>query len=250
MSSTSHPLDGNQSLKEQGQSMEMMISKECITLILSSFVEEILIPEYTKPIQLFVIPCLATDPEFPFPHLLQFLNDLITKDSLDTAACTSIQPDSEFYESEKSRNVDNLLNSPFAFHSCLILDQSHLQRIKNDSVLARNYINVLGCLSENIRKLQQRSSHSLLKQYDMDIEADEDIDSDDESDHKIELISSSERQCLIEAITFLNDQKRVELILDNIEINLDEVNILYSLCKICHNLMLYHRSAVFEFRYD
>lgn len=256
MSPASHLFDDNQKLNEQENSMELMISKECVTLILSSFVEEILIPEYTKPIQLFVIPCLANDPEFPFPHLLQFLNDFITQDTLDAAGCTSIQQDSEFCTSNDSsyahtnlKDVDNLFNSPFAFHSCLILDQLHLQRIKHNSVLVRNYINVLGYFSENIRKLQQRSSHPLLKQYDMDIEADEDIDSDDESDHKIESISSSERHCLIEAITFLNDQNRVVLILDNIESNLDDVHVLYSLCKICHNLMLYHRSAVFEFRY-
>lgn len=82
----------------------------------------------------------------------------------------------------------------------------------------------------------------------MEIEADDIIDSDEEDERKVETISSDERDCLFEVITMLNDEKRVEIILDNIDGYLDNVQVLYSLCKICHNLMLYHRTAVFEFR--
>lgn len=235
----------------------LTISQECVTLILSSFVEEILIPEYTKSIQLFIIPCLANDPEFPFPYLLQFFNDLMMQDAINTATFVSVQQNSEFSALSESSNpvsqknskfIEKVFDSPFTFHSFLTLDRLYLELIKRNITWIRNYINVLGYLSENIRKLPQRSSHSLFKQYDVEIEADDDIDSEEETDHKTESISCTERDCLIEAITFLNDEKRVDLILDNIENNLEDVQVLHSLCKICHNLMLYHRTALFEFR--
>lgn len=218
------------------------ISKECFTLILSSFVEEILVPVYTKSIQLFVIPCLANSVEFPFLHLLQYLSDLIVQSYTDQNDENAIICDSKISNA--------VFHSSYVFHSFLTLDRLYLNRIKSDATLARNYIIVLGNLSENIRKLQQRSSNSLFKQYDIEeAEADDDIDSDEDDDHKMESISTAERDCLLEAITLLNDQERVELILDNIDNYLDDVQVLYSLCKICHNLMLYHRIAVFEFRY-
>lgn len=236
-----------------------LISKECVTLILSSFVEEILIPLYSKPIQLFVLPCLANSAEFPFPHLLQYLSDLIAVEAANQIITDSAQQNEAYIISSDTptstsvaqrhlRAIENVHNSSFVFHSFLTLDLLHMERIKHNPHLLRNYINVLGNLSENIRKLQQRSSHSLFKQYDMEIEAEDDIDSDEEDNHKSESISPTERDCLIEAITLLNDQQRVELILDQIDNYLDDVQVLDSLCKICHNLMLYHRSAVSEFR--
>lgn len=107
---------------------------------------------------------------------------------------------------------------------------------------------IIGRLSGNIRKLQQRS-HPLFRQYDMEMEADDDdTESDEDDERKVETISSHERDCLHEAITLLNDQKRVDLILLNIDNHLEDDQMLYSLSKICHNLMLYHRTAVFEFR--
>lgn len=243
----------------QSQRNLQCISKECVTLILSSFVEDILVPAYTKPIQLFVIPCLANSVEFPFSHLLQYLSDLIVQVYADQIISGPAQQNDEYSNITDSsasnsvtrqnlRTINAVFNSSFVFHSFLTLDHFHLDSIKCNPIWARNYIIILGSLSENIRKLHQRSSHSLFKQYDMEVEADDDIDSDEEEDHKIESISITERDCLLEAITLLNDQERVELILDNVDNYLDDVQVLYSLCKICHNLMLYHRKAVFELR--
>lgn len=237
-----------------------LISNECASLILSSFVEEILVPKYTKPIQLFVIPCLANSNEFPFPHLLQHLSDKIVEKCAHQTVVGTLEHNSVEYSistsdstvsiaRENSKAIDEVFNSSYVFHAFMILDQLHLNRIKSNATLARNYINVLGYLSGNIRKLQQRSQ-TLFKQYDTEFDADDAIDSDEEDDRKIESIPIDERDCLLEALTFLNEQTRVEIILDNIDNCLDDVEILYSLCKICHNLMLYHRTAVFEFRYE
>ncbi|XP_031629740.1 ubiquitin-protein ligase E3C [Contarinia nasturtii] len=257
-----HPLRlmcaANKTTTTNEQVPSSLISKDCANLILSSFVEEILVPKYTKPIQLFVIPCLANSVEFPFPHLLQYLSDKIAEKCTNQTVVGSLEQNTDYSISssvssvsiarENSKAIDDVFCSSYVFHSFMTLDQLHLHRIKNNAIWARNYINVLGHLSENIRKLQPRSSQSLFKQYDTEFDADDDIDSDEEEDRKIESISMEERDCLLEAITFLNDQNHVEIILDNIDNCLDDVQVLYSLCKICHNLMLYHRTAVFEFR--
>lgn len=243
----------NSSINSQCQS-STVISAECVTLILSSFVEEILVPEYTKPIRLFIIPCLANSVEFPFLNLLEYLSDLIPNDSVSESISESAHHTNEYalnsvqINRNQSMNVEKMFRSSYLFHSFLTLGQLNLERINANTALVRSYINVLGILSANIRKLQQRSTHLPFKQYDMEIEADDDTDSDEEDERKVETISSIERDCLFEAITLLNDQKRVDLILQNIDNHLEDDQVLYSLCKICHNLMLYYRTAVFEFR--
>lgn len=82
----------------------------------------------------------------------------------------------------------------------------------------------------------------------MEFEADDDSDTDEEIDRTIQSISTTERDCLTEVISQMNEEKHVEVVLDNIDNYLDDVHVLYSLCKICHNLMLYHRAAVFDFQ--
>lgn len=262
MSATDKPTNIDQTIvNKSAASPPFLISDECATLILSSFVEEILVPEYTKPIRLFLIPCLANSIEFPFTHLLQYLSELIKQECVNQDISVSAQQNNEYSISsdssvsvsmarEKLKAIDKVFSSTYVFHSFLTLDQLNLERIKGNSMLIRNYINVLGSLSENIRKLQQSSSHPRFRQYDMDVEPDDDSDDDEEeeNDRKIETISVIERDCLFEVITMLNDEKRVELVLDNIDDYLDDVQVLYALCKICHNLMLYHRKAVSEFR--
>lgn len=238
-----------------------LISDECVTLILSSFVNEILVPEYTKPIRLFVIPCLANNVEFPFSHLLHYLSDLVKKQCVadqqhptdpmlahnndyGTSGTNMILP------RQRIRTIDNVFNSSYVFHAILTLNRLHLEHMHGQGHHPiGDYINVLGNLSDNIRKLQQRSSNLLLRQYDMEFEADDDSDTDVEIDRTIQSISMNERDCLTEVIAQLNDEKHVEVILNNIEHHLDDVQVLYSLCKICHNLMLYHRTAVFDFQY-
>lgn len=238
-----------------------LISEECATLILSSFVDEILVPEYTKPIQLFVIPCLANNAEFPFTHLLHYLSDLIKSECFAEHHQQQQQHQQQQRSSgsilalptnvtrQQTKSIDSVFNSSYVFHSFLTLNRLHLERIRNNPNWVAEYINVLGSLSGNIRKLQQRSSNPLLRQYDMEFDADDDSDTDEEIERTIQTISTTERDCLTEVISQMNDEKHVEVLLDNIDNYLDDVHVLYSLCKICHNLMLYHRTAVFDFQY-
>lgn len=231
------------------------VSKDCVTLILSSFVEEILVPEYTAPIQLFIIPCLAHCNDFPFFHLLQYLSDLIDTNNEKQIEQSQHQSNDHMHHhqlvNQQIRNVNKLFNSTYLFKSILWLDQSSLERMGTSVDFIRNYIKVLGTLSNNIRKLQHRSKQSIFRQddYAMEVDPDDDFDSDDEEQRCKETISNMERECLQDVIALLNQQKRADLILEHNENYLDDLNVLYSLCKICHNLMLYHRAAVFEYRY-
>lgn len=243
-----------------------LISEECVTLILSSFVNEILVPEYTKPIRLFVIPCLANSVDFPFTHLLHYLSDLIKQECVAEqqqsgpmlahsnndyrTSTTTAAAAMTLAARQRINTIDNIFSSSYVFHSILTLNRLHLERIQSNP--NRDYINVLGSLSDNIRKLQlqQRSSNPLLRQYDMEVEADDDSDTDVEIDRTmVQAISTTERDCLTDVISRLNDEKHVAVMLDSIDYYLDDVHVLYSLCKICHNLMLYHRTAVFDFQY-
>lgn len=231
-----------------------LISEECAQLILSSFVEEILVPVYSTPIRLFVIPCLANNAEFPYTHLLHYLSDLIknecnTKQQLQQQRSSGSMSAISNAARPQTKPSDNVFRSSYVFHSFLTLNRLHLERIRSNPVWVGEYINVLGSLSGNIRKLQQRSSNPLFRQYDMEFEADDDSDTDEEIDRTIQSISTTERDCLTEVISHMNDEKHVEVMLDNIDNYLDDVHVLYSLCKICHNLMLYHRAAVFDFQY-
>lgn len=253
-----------------------LISEECVQLILSSFVDEILVPEYTKPIQLFVIPCLANNAEFPFAHLLHYLSDLIKNELIAehqqqqhrhqhqqnyqqqrSSGSISAHSNNDYYTSnttamltqQQIKSIDCIFSSSYMFHSFLTLNRLHLERIRNNPIWVGDYINVLGSLSRNIRKLQQRSSNPLLRQYDKEFEADDDSDTDEEIERPIQSISTTERDCLTEVISQMNDEKHVEVMLANIDNYLEDVQVLNSLCKICHNLMLYHRTAVFDFQY-
>lgn len=227
-----------------------LISDECVTLILSSFVNEILVPQYSPPIQLFIVPCLANSSEFPFFYLLQYLSEKIVENDNNATMHTNdsgvtIDYHSNHQNFHKTKKVDNIFDSSYFFKSFLILDQSYLEQMFTDTASVRNYVKILGRFSNNIRKLQQRTTQSIFRQMDVDVD---DFDSDEEESYK-EKIPSLERECLLEAITLLNDQKRAELILEHNDNYLDDVSVLYSLCKICHNLMLYHRVAVLEYRF-
>lgn len=247
---------------------DLVVSADCATLILSSFVAEILVPEFTAPIQLFILPCLAQQSDFPFFHLLQYLSDLVHyHEMIINNEQTSIHQSTNDrlhhpYQQQHHHqmagiaghniiNLKKLFNSSYLFKSILLLDQMSLEQIDKNDNCVRNYIKVLGLLSNNIRKLQHRSKQSIFRQedYAMEVDPDDDFDSDDEEQQHKETISTVERECLQDVITLLNAPERAHLILDHNDDYLDDVSVLYSLCKICHNLMLYHRAAVFEYRY-
>lgn len=219
---------------------KLLIGHECATIILSSFVDEILVPKCTPAIRFFIIPCLANWPAFPFLHLLHYLHEAIAGEQ-------SLAEDSV----KQRQHTDHVFASSYCFESVLLLDELHQTHIDGDITLAKHYIRIIGRFSNNLRRLEQRSRQSIFQHMDTDGTDDYDSDDDDsppESYNQYMSTSADERECLLNAITLLNADKRVRIIAEHNDCFLDDYGTMHSLCKICHNLMLYHRVAVREYR--
>lgn len=230
---------------------------ELANLIVSSFIQEILVPPYSTSIQWFLIPCLANNTDFPFLYLIQFLGklvsneeDIIESGNVETASASTIPMD------KSHLNYSSLLqifDSSYLLNALLKLDSIHFDQMKQNKQLLCYYIRILARMSCNIRKLPRSSATVTyrLREDDGDID---DYDSDDSSTGgdwsgtKNDTISRHEHDILIEAITHLNEQRRAILIVNNYGSYLEVNEILHSLCRICHNLMLYHRNAIFEYK--
>lgn len=234
---------------------------DLVNLILSSFIEEILAPVYTPAIQLFLIPCLANSSDFPFLLLLQRLNEIINRTYVDVVEDTShdeipMASASAGQLTGFDRNATvtlatnkRLLESSYLLHALLKLDTLFLDELKKHSHLLCAYIRILARLSNTIRNLP-RSSKPLTYRI-TDEEDDDDADDSDTKDYRRageQTIGREEINILTEAIDLLNEQQRAGLIVDNNGLFLNNADVLHSLCNICHNLMLYHRSAIYEYK--
>lgn len=62
-------------------------------------------------------------------------------------------------------------------------------------------------------------------------------------------LSSKEQNVLLECINLLNDSHRVRMLSEQTDTYLADEKVLYALCEICHNLMIYNKQAVFEYKY-
>ncbi|CAD7088328.1 unnamed protein product [Hermetia illucens] len=191
------------------------------TFISQSFVEHILAPKFSEPIQYFILPCLSQLKEFPFANLLIYLENAMTKMSID--------------------NDDNSFGelSTFVLYSVLTLDQIHLDKLHNASLLA-SYIRLISEISSNVLNLPKSSK----------VCRDEDGDStDSDSDEKSVInITVIEQNCLLEIIEMLNEANRAYVIVSNVGLFIDKPDILYCLCRICHNLMIYNKAAIFDYK--
>jgi len=63
-------------------------------------------------------------------------------------------------------------------------------------------------------------------------------------------LSVKERECLLESIAILNETERVDFIVQQLDPHIENSQLIYALCEICHNLMIYNKHAVFEYKYD
>lgn len=238
------------------------ISAECANLVISSFVEEILVPSYTPPIQLFVIPCLASNSQFPFHYLLKYFNEVINQSNDVTLASTSGR---DHYSDDDQLAIDQhrlrtemrlkCFESSFLVNAFVQFDRLHLRSLADNEVIMRDYIRVLAQLSNNVRKLPRRSAISIFRRNDDDASAEDSSDSESEpSDARRrprgpDPIGENEVNCLLDVIAALNDEERATIIVSSTDGPLvDDIAVLYSLSKICHNLMLYHRSAIFDYK--
>lgn len=234
----------------------------CSQQILGSFIEQIIAPEFSDPIKSFVLPCLSNDPQFPFLHFIQYLGKTIYNNNnsndessgssqmeTDAMAATPHSVTSAAASKAPCIVTNNLYTSPFLLYALLTLDRLHFNRLAEIEYLAA-YIRIIASMSANLNRLPRRSNRTgvvLPKSEDSS-------DSDSDDDRTIPVVatencSQMEQECLLDIVARLNDMTRARLIVENIELNfLDDPEVLHCLCKICHHLMLYNRSAIFEYK--
>lgn len=136
--------------------------------------------------------------------------------------------------------------------------------------LLGDYIKVIGEISAKILQLPKSSLKHTGHRQRHHAHASEDSSSDDDSDGDEEddqyqtksniqamdtldaiistPLSEKEKESLLECIELLNEGERVRCILDHIEEYLQDEQVLYGLCEICHNLMIYNKMAMFEYK--
>lgn len=231
----------------------------CSQQILGSFIEQIIAPEFSDPIKSFVLPCLANDPQFPFLHFIQYLGKTIYNNNNDESSGNSQMETDQMSATSHSTApaitntsctvANDLYTSPFLLYALLCLDRLHLDRLAEIEYLAA-YIRIIASMSANLNRLPRRSNRPgavMLKSEDSS-----DSDSDDERTGYVlvtENCSQMEQECLLDIVARLNDMTRARLIVENIELHfLDDPEVLHCLCKICHHLMLYNRSAIIEYK--
>lgn len=224
----------------------------CSQLILSSFIEQIISPEFSEPIKSFVLPCLANDLQFPFLHFINYLDETISNvEAMDVDQSQQQQQDHvtslNVKMIKKTSQYNQMYSSSFLLNALLTLDQLHFDKL-NDVKCLTSYIRIIASMSSNLNRLPRKenaSGTSLPRSADS---------SDSDSDDDKEMIDVSnctygETEILLDVVARLNDMNRARLIVDNLENNfLDNPEVLHCLCKICHHLMLYNRSAIFEYK--
>lgn len=194
----------------------------CSQLILASFTEQIIAPPYIEPMRYFVIPSLAAYESFPYLHLIKYLARVLVAETIDN-------------------DSNSLLSSSFLLNAFMKLGHIHLNKISNNEYLG-SYIQIIAALSINLNKLPRCIDVRVFKD-------DESSDSETDDKEMIDISETIEREILLEFVNMLNEPECAQMIIDTIELlHLNDAEILHCLCKICHQLMMYNRSAIFDYK--
>lgn len=218
------------------------------TKILASFITEILTKDFNSTISNFVVPALGAHNDFPFIKLVRFLYDfqietVRRKEELSTEPSVNNNNQIEVSQSQKTIKFNGYL-----LHSILKLDAKFLDDIINQNCLS-NYLIVIGAMIRNISRVPKPSHYVTYSNYDDDDGIQEMSDSDgDSQDEDEEMQPQFERLILSDTIALLNEQTRVGKVVKNIDDLLYIPEVVHSLCLIAHNLMIYNRSAINEYR--
>lgn len=197
--------------------------------ILGSFVDIMLNPVMTEPIQYLLLPYLTNWENLPFVALVK---------------CCQ----------EKVQTIDST-SSCFLLYTLLKLTEGHVSKL--DRELITPYLEVVAQLTSCIWRLPRKSLHNGLSfsHHDEDQE-DETMNEDDSDDEEMDTdgispsdpcaLTALERETLREIVVMLNENALTECIMSLV--NVDSLTFLNSLCQICHVLMVYNRSAIYEYR--
>ena len=212
--------------------------------ILSSFVTEILTKDFNSTISNFIVPALGSQCDFPFIKLVCFLNE----HHVQARRNEELANESNNNHGDVSITQTNIRFNGNLLYSILKLDSKFLDDLINENCLSQ-YLAVIGAMIGNISRLPKPSQYISFSNFDDDDTVQEMSDSDDEDvDEDEEMQPQFERLILGEIIELLNDQQRVGKIVKNIDAFLYKPEVVHSLCLIAHNLMIYNRAAINEYR--
>lgn len=217
--------------------------------ILSSFTIEILTKDFNSTISNFVVPSLgAQNDSFPFIKLIRLLHDIHMEAARKREGFPMEQLVNNNNHSEVSQSQKNISFNGYLLHSILKLDVKFLDEVINQNCLSQ-YVIVVGAMIRNISRLPKPSQYVTFSNYDDDDAIQEMSDSGEDShDEDVEMQPHFERLILSETIVLLNEQTRVGKIVRNIDGLLYIPEVVHSLCRIAHNLMIYNRIAINEYR--
>lgn len=205
--------------------------------ILASFTIEILTKDFTSTIGNFVVPSLGSQRDFPFIKLIRFLHDVHDAPVMDNNNQGDVRP---------SRN--DIRFNGYLLYSILKLDAKFLDVVIEQNCLS-HYLTVIGAMIGNISKLPKPTQFISFSNFDDDDVVQDLSDTDDDAgDDDEEMQPQFERLILVDTIVLLNEQSRVGKIVRNIDGLLYKPEVVHSLCQIAHNLMIYNRAAINDYR--
>jgi hypothetical protein len=210
--------------------------------ILASFTTEILTKDFTSTIGNFIVPSLGSQPDFPFIKLIRFLHDVQVQ-AVKGIVCENNN------NGDVQKSYKEVRFNGYLLYSILKLDTKFLDDVINQNCLS-HYLVVIGAMIGNISKLPKPNQFvNFTCNFDDDDAVQELSDSEDEVDDRDEEMQPQfERLILCETISLLNEQNRVVKIVKNIDGLLYKPEVVHSLCLVAHNLMIYNRAAINEYR--
>ncbi|XP_070502808.1 ubiquitin-protein ligase E3C [Chironomus tepperi] len=220
---------------------DLNYDEEFDSKILASFVIEILSKDSNYTICNFIIPSLASKPFFPFVKLINFLYNVHQK----------VTRTDNNNRGEGGKLFKNIKFNGYLLYAILHLDVNYLDQIINRNLL-QQYLTLIGTMTNCIYKLPKANEYTKFSNFD---DSDDNIrdtndsdDSDDENTQDEEMQPQFERLILLDVIQQINDESRVNVIVKNIDSVLNLPDVIHSICVIAHNLMIYNRAAMNEYR--
>lgn len=206
----------------------------------------------SEPVQHLLLPYLAKLDLFPYFSILKCCDDQLMRQEQQHIIIDQDCPMDG--RDQPQRNLQHkqppIKLSSFLLYSILKLDEKHVAKLKGDSMVA--YVHLIAHMIPNIWKLP-RKSIVITQSDDSYVSSDEeDDDNGDRSSRKKDavciLTSDVEKKVLLEIVAMLNDRHRTDALMSNVLLNLERDQFVKSLCQICHVLMVFNRSAVYEYK--
>lgn len=213
-------------------------------LYCNSFAKFILKPEFSESIRNYILPSLAKCDDFPFESLINCLGEklLIKEDE---------KMEIDGTENDRTEFIKFDYFTPFLLNSIFLLDENSLGKLNANHQLLGDYIKIISQISTKILqlpkytlKLLQNDKEDNHHHNHHDDDYSDDSDCEESTPNLPPNLNKIEQDALLEIVYSLNYGKRVKIICENIQYFLKDPEILYSMCKLCHNLMVYNKNAI------